>query len=64
MTAALSTLMLPDGSPSRASSAPTGTGFFSAYCNALLNGNRAICLAFNDPKYNQSPYSRTVVIGE
>jgi hypothetical protein len=33
-------------------------------CNAVLNGNRAMCRAVSDPRYNQSPYSRTVVMGE
>jgi hypothetical protein len=32
--------------------------------NAASNGIRAICVAFNEPKYNHDPYSRTVVIGE
>jgi hypothetical protein len=36
----------------------------NAYFNAVLNGNRAMCRAFSDPRYNQSPYSRTVVMGE
>ncbi len=31
---------------------------------AASNGIRAMCVAFSEPKYNQSPYSRTVVIGE
>jgi hypothetical protein len=35
-----------------------------AHCNALLNGNRTMFCAFSEPKYNQSPYSRTVVMGE
>ena len=38
--------------------------FCDVYCNAELSGNRTICFAFNEPKYNHSPYSRTVVIGE
>ena len=32
--------------------------------SAASNGIRAICVAFNEPKYNHCPYSRTVVIGE
>ncbi|KPU60584.1 hypothetical protein AN403_4413 [Pseudomonas fluorescens] len=44
--------------------APTGSDAGLAHCNALLNGNRAMFCAFSEPKYNQSPYSRTVVMGE
>jgi len=31
---------------------------------AASRGIRAMCVAFSEPKYNHSPYSRTVVIGE
>ncbi|MNO96947.1 hypothetical protein D3C76_886380 [compost metagenome] len=41
--------------------APTGLAF---YCSAVLSGNRTRFFALNEPKYNQSPYSRAVVIGE
>ena len=45
--------------------APTGgAAVDSGHCNALLNGRRTMFCAFSEPKYNQSPYSRTVVIGE
>lgn len=32
--------------------------------NASFNGKRAMLVFFNEPRYNQSPYSRAVVIGE
>jgi len=44
--------------------APTGSEAGLAHCSALLNGNRTMFCAFSEPKYNQSPYSRTVVMGE
>ena len=43
----------------------TGLPFFhSAGANARANGKRAMLVFFNEPRYNQSPYSRAVVIGE
>ncbi len=35
-----------------------------SHFNAASNGIRAMCVAFSEPKYSQSPYSRAVVIGE
>ena len=32
--------------------------------NARSNGKRAMLVPFNEPRYNQFPYSRAVVIGE
>ncbi len=34
------------------------------FWRAVLSGSRAMFVASSDPKYSQSPYSRTVVIGE
>ncbi|POA27419.1 hypothetical protein C1895_00005, partial [Pseudomonas sp. FW305-3-2-15-E-TSA4] len=42
----------------------TAPTFAMHHFNASANGNRAMCVAFSDPRYNQSPYSRAVVIGE
>ncbi len=51
-----------DTPSSRAGSLPQGyPGYFS---KAVLNGNRTMFFAFSEPKYNHSPYSRTVVTGE
>lgn len=38
--------------------------FHSAGASAKASGKRAMLVFFNEPRYNQSPYSRAVVIGE
>jgi len=57
-----STSMLNDKTPSRASPLPHLDLCY--FWRAVVSGNRAMFVAFSDPKYSQSPYSRTVVIGE
>ncbi len=50
------------GLPAIASVSPVP--LMRAHLSASAKGKRAICEAFNDPKYNHGPYSRAVVIGE
>ena len=37
---------------------------FCYFWRAVVSGSRTMFVAFSEPKYSQSPYSRTVVIGE
>ena len=38
--------------------------FCQSRASASFSGKRAMLLLFNEPRYNQSPYSRALVIGE
>lgn len=38
--------------------------FLRQGANASANGTRAMLVLFNEPRYNQLPYSRAVVMGE